>query len=463
MVRASNIITGLDISGSGSLANIHNFIALAPNVTTVFKFTNGCQVIGTSNNIGYSYDGIVIYGDDTYVRLDTLKIGECQNDGFRIENQGTGIRLNLFASSITDCGNLNFNILNPNSTTIGSGFTQLNNSYTVPGSKFYAYLLDTSEDDEGLNILGELHVGTPENPTESVFGEGDSYTRGMLVYSFNGAIYEDISESVKSTSSSPFTFANDNINSCIYIASNLISNKTSDFHKFLGIKMSIITSQQDGEIVAEYYNGSTWVEFNHMTSQSSGDYFRKADNLFTVAPGGYQLRFDPDVEDDWQGSNDPNFNGEDRFWLRFRIVSSPSILPVFEQFKLHSNRHEINGDGFEEDMGAARAIIGISVPWSSFQDAASKLGNQDLYLSDNSFAGMAKNRFRAVGENIGTIMTLPPWVDTSGKLLLVVAVVCNTTGTLEMKATLNNSIDGDLISTGTPGNTIGEQNVLFQI
>ncbi|GAG31086.1 unnamed protein product, partial [marine sediment metagenome] len=38
----------------------------------------------------------------------------------------------------------------------------------------------TSGDDEGINITGQLDVGSPQNPKESCFGEGDSTSNTMM-------------------------------------------------------------------------------------------------------------------------------------------------------------------------------------------------------------------------------------------------------------------------------------------
>jgi len=459
----SSITTILNVIGtSGSTPlSVHvsaiNIFSDSNNITNGIIVDNGAYL--TAKNCHFDRIisvGVKVQGNDTFVQLSNTEINNAIGDALYLPNDGTNVQLSLQSVSTKNISGLDLNIVNESCVVYGSAEMSLNNTYINNLADVYATIVDLEEDAEGFNILGELHVGTPEHPTESVFGEGDSYTRGLTVYTFNGAIYTDISTSVKSPSNSAFTFPNLNVGSAIYLASDLQVNSSGDYHKFFGIKMSVITSQIGGEIIAEYYNGTSWVEFNHMTAQSSGKYYRKADKLFTVDPGGYQVRFNPDMDIDWVKNNDPAFNGHDRYWIRFRITSSPSTLPVFEQFKLHSNRHEINADGFEEDMGTARPIIGISVPWSTFQDAATKLGNQDLYLSDNSYAGMAKNRFNANGQTIGTIITMPPWVDTSGDLRLVVSLLPNSSGTMQMSAILNSSIDGDDIYKATPGNTLGE-------
>jgi hypothetical protein len=458
----TSVDTILDVTGNAAAAaqSVHvsanGINSDSVNVARGAHVDNGSYLTLNDSHIGNAAIGLQVRGTDTYVNVASTEIRNTVGDAIYLPNDGTNVILSVSGLTITDSGGLDLNIENVSCTVYGDIKASLNNTYLHPSANLFATIIDLEPGDEGFNILGELHVGTVENPTESVFGQGDSYTRGMLAYTFDGTNYVDISDAARSSSGSSFGFPNGVVETAIYLSSDLIDNTTADFHKYFGMKLSILTAQIGGTIVAEYDNGSTWVEFAHMISEASGSYYRGANKLFTAAPGNYQLRFDPAMEADWSPTDDPSVGGGNRYWIRFRITSSPSTLPIFEQFKLHSNRHEINADGFEEDMGTARPLIGISVPWSSFQDAGSKLGNTDLYISDNSFAGMAKNTFNTNGQSIGTVITLPPWVDTSGKLQLVVALVCNTTGTLEMTSFLNSTIDGEIIAYATPGDTIGE-------
>ena len=342
-------------------------------------------------------------------------------------------------------------------TLLGSGMSVDEDKLFLDSASVYMAHMSTNEGDEGMGIKGELHVGSPERGAESVFGGGDSYTRGLVAYSYNESTsaYVDISVAVKSYSGSTFTFPNNTVGTAIYVASDLIVNGTSDVHQAFGIKMALTTPQSGGTIVAEYWDGSDWTIFNTMIAESGNKYYRKSNQLFTVDAGSYQLRYNPALETDWTKSNDPSHTGS-RYFVRYRITSSPSTLPVFEQWKLHTDRTELNADGYNEYMGKARSYVTISVPWSTFQDSASKLGDQDLYRSDNCNAGFKKNEFADVGDSIGTVFTLPSWVDTSSVLKLVVIVVPDTTHTLEMTAWLNSSKDGDTIYTSAPGSTVGE-------
>jgi hypothetical protein len=461
-IRDTAIGTILDVAGdAGAVPRaVHvtaiNINADSPNVAIGVDVDNGSYLALKNSHLDSCGIGVKVKGTATFVQMSGVEINNITGDAIYIPNDGTAVTLSVAGISIGGTTGYDLNIENISCTVYGDMKASLNNTSINSLANVYATITDLEEGDEGFNIFGELHVGSVEDPTESVFGQGDSYTRGLLAYTYDGTSYVDISAEVRSSSGSTFTFPNGIAGTAIYISSDLIDNTTADYHQYFGLKMSITIPQIGGSIVAEYDNGSGWVEFAHMVTESGGSYYRGANKLFTAAAGSYQLRFDPALAADWVATDDPAVDINNRYWVRFRIVTAPSQLPTFEQFKLHSSRHEINADGFEEDMGSARPIIGISVPWSSFQDAGSKLGNTDLYISDNSFAGMAKNTFDANGQSIGTVITLPPWVDTSGKLQLVVALVCNTTGTLEMTSFLNSTIDGEIIAYAAPGDTIGE-------
>jgi hypothetical protein len=169
----------------------------------------------------------------------------------------------------------------------------------------------------------------------------------------------------------------------------------------------------------------------------------------------YQVRFNPAMDDDWAKNNVPSVGAIDRYWIRFRITSSPIVLPIFEQFKLHSNRKEINGDGFSEDMGKARAYRTLPINWNTFKDAGSTVGNQDLWLTTNCKTGFSNN-VMSQGDSVGTVTSLPTWVDTSAPLRLRVSGVPVVTGNYTLTAYLNSSNAGDVIDTSDPVSIVGE-------
>jgi len=69
---------------------------------------------------------------------------------------------------------------------------------------------------------------------------------------------------------------------------------------------------------------------------------------------------------------------------------------------------------------------------------------------------MANNVFNNDGDSVGTMLVIPSWADTSAPMRLQAVLSSAVTGTLQMKAWLNRSVDGDTISTSDPTSTAGE-------
>jgi len=478
---SSTITTIIHATGANSLCSVDGLYTNSNNIGTAVHSDSDADVTLFNGRItGDLGDrmGTALRCEGTGSELDVLSTyiqhadygvyadGDCDVDlsAVQIENCDYGIythttgneTIHIHGGCVENSITWDIYLTESTATLVGSGMKVDEDKLYLDAASVYMAHMSTNTGDEGLGVKGELHVGSPEQGSETVLGEGDSYTRGLIAYSYNGSIYTDISDEVKSYTGSSFTFPDLNVNSAIYISSNLTVSSESDYHRFYGIKMNLTTAQVGGEIVAEYWDGASWTEFNTMTAESGGSYYRKSNQLFKVSTGSYQVRFNPNIETDWTKNNVPSYAGGNRYWVRFRITSTLTTAPIFEQWKIHSNRTEINSDGYVEHMGKSRSYIGISVPWSAFQDAASKIGNQDLYKSNNCFAGLANNEFGADGESIGTVITIPPWVDTSAPLNLSVILVTDYSGDLTMKAWLNSSEDGDTISTSSPGSTVGE-------
>ncbi len=408
--ESSVVTTGINLEGSDVKANLHNIVALSSNINRALHF-DSCLVVGTTITLSYCVDGMVILGNNADIKIDTLKILYCQNDGFRIEDIGTNLRISMFATTVSQNVNLNFNILNASALTTGSGFTEVNKSYIVPNSLFYVYLLDVTQGDEALKIFGELHVGSPMRPAESVFGGGESHTLEH-VYTFDGATtYVDKSSEAKSFTGSTFEFAGITAGNCVYIA--------NDFPlTFEGIKLALDAAADlgTGKIIAEYWNG-TWTEFNGCTSKSTPGFLKYAKNYFSQV-GSHHVKFDPFIIEDWI-KNDPVVPAlnTDYYWMRFRVDSDIVSSPVIQQIKIHTNRTEINGDGTIESHSDARTYKKLVV--DSVKPLEGNMQSASIYVDENVGVGLANNRFTAVGDLLGISFELPEDCDTSGPLIFV--------------------------------------------
>lgn len=414
----SAITTLIELDGANVIAVLNNITSFGSGLGTAIIIKNGAEVLGAIGNIQNCTDGLVLSGNNIKVRFDVLKLLNASQDGFRIENVGTGIELKLFATTIVGCQRFNFNVLNPNAIVVGNGFTELDQSFVVPGAKFYAYLLDIKEDDEGLNVIGELHVGLPERPTESVFGEGDSYTRGMLVYTETDlGVFTDVSISARSASGSNFTYPGVEANNAIYVASSLVGEL--DVLDHFGIKTKINTAavKGSGSIIIEYWNGSSWIEVACMEVESSDQYFPHANNYFEQI-GSFHIRYDSQLAIDNWAKYDPMFLGTDYYWIRYRIVSDIDTAPIFEQFKLHTNRSEINADGWIEYFGKARPIGQLNLNFSASKPFEGNMQSQTLYVNEDVGVGFTQNKFTLANDKSGIAGFLPFDFDTSSPIIL---------------------------------------------
>lgn len=283
----------------------------------------------------------------------------------------------------------------------------------------YSIFVDSTEEGEARFILSnELSVGLPERGRESSIGQGDSFVRGMLIYTeTSGGVFTDVSSDAASASSSTFAFPGTAVNSALYVSCDLQNKVEGDYIKFPGVKITTAVAASGGEIVAEYWTGSSWSEFNHMSTESSNTYLPYAKQIFQRI-GSEQVRFDVSISSFWQ-KNDPIGSGTDRFWVRFRVVSALSVAPVFEQFKIHTNRSEINEDGFIEFFGTARPISTLPFDIGSFQAANSSPSNQDLWVGDNIGVGRIENQFDAfTTDRSGLVRPFPNDIDTSSPIRL---------------------------------------------
>ena len=448
--NTSKVTTGIEIIGSAASANMHNISISSADIDLGITIKDGAQVAGTAITMSLLYDGLVLSGNNSRVSFDSIKIAFCQNDGFRIDNTGTNLQLSLFAATIIECTNLNFNVLNPNSIFFGNGFTELIKGFVIDGAGFYGSFLDLAETDEGTNNFGEFHIGTIERPAELTSGEGDSVSRGIVAYTYDGADYVDISTAVKSASGSSFTFPNLLANTAIYISSELI--QSGDVFKHQGIKISVLTAAVlgTGNFIAEYWNGSIWVELNIMECQSGGKYYPNAKSIFENA-GSHQIRYDSQLANDSWAKNDVMSYGTDLYWIRFRIESALTTSPIFEQWKTHASRSEINSDGWVEYFGKARPEGQLGLNFTTGKPFEGAMLDQTIYVSQDIGQGFTKNKFTATGDKLGISGFLPFDLDTSSKIKLQWSGMASASQTIEWTIRWAWVKDGDTYSTSEPG------------
>jgi hypothetical protein len=288
--------------------------------------------------------------------------------------------------------------------------------------------LDVVENDQKTRFFDEISVGIPGQGKELSAGEGDMYVNGMKVYTFNGSTYTDVTEEASSSTGSTFTFPNNSVNTAIYISSQRFESGTMTPVKWLGFKHNCTTAIGGGTLALEYWNGSSWVEFNHISSDAETK-FPFAKQIFQRV-STENVRFSScALLPNWV-TNDPVSLGMNLNWVRIRIVSSPTTLPVFQQIKLHTNHFKTGADGFTEYFGRSRFINSIRLP--NFEAANNSPSNQDLYVSDNLGVGLVENEFEnGTTDRSGQALILPTGIDTSCVVNLNLVFHAQQTGNTE--------------------------------
>ena len=318
------------------------------------------------------------------------------------------------------------------------------------------FFQDEVTGDQGMANWGEFAVGRPEKGSETVLGEGDSYVRGMKVYTYNpsGAVYTDVTTAAAGSTGSTFTFPAVAQNNAIYVASTL--ETASDKLQFFGIKSleTIAAVLGGGAFVVEYWNGAAWAEMEHMSTQSNSPYVQYAETIFERAQSE-QIRFPIAFLSTWT-KNDPMSLGTNYYWMRFRIASAITTAPTFQQFKLHTNRFEINADGVIEHFGASRYPKDLLVHQRLTDDlygaspSSTRINfttNIKITPVDNSFNDNALDGF-------GEIIPLPGGIDTSIPIVIEVIWMANgpNAGNVELEinyASINvgDTLDGTIADT----------------
>lgn len=444
----------LNITGVNSKLVLNSLVSFSPNVGTGILAQDLSETILNALTLNSLVDGIVI-DSGAEIRSTSTTIFDAQNDGIRINDSGTDSLFSCQGCTTLKSANYDVNILSATGTVTGTGQFSSDNVNFVAGAKLIGLVVSDKEDDEGVNVYGEFHVGAPEVGSESVFGEGDSYTRGMLVYTESSVgDFTDVSVIARSASGSTFTFPGITADNAIYVSSSLTN--TSDYLEHLGIKFksTLALVPGTGEVVIEYWNGTTWTEINGMEVSATSPYYPYAKDYFQHE-GSHQIRYDNRLAIDSWTKSDPMNIGEDYYWVRYRIETAITTAPIFEQFKLHTNRFEINSDGWVEYFGKARPLTVIPWDYNSFQPFAASPSNQDLFLFNSPVGpredigvGRIENSFSAGAlDQVGLVIFTPLDMDTSSPLKIRMSYTSNGTGDVEWFVNAGIVKNGDLIST----------------
>lgn len=410
----------------------------------------------SNNSIFYSSNNLIECSSSGACEIDSIITPDNSPYTNGIHITADGINLSLSSSHLhtTDGG---FDIL------IDSGLTGTGTEILIQGEiikekisvpigyssgclSYIIYGIDKGlNNDANVFFDNEVNIGSINNPSELAVGEGDSTTKNMVIFSYNGSTFTNNTTAAKSRINSSF-----NLFSSVTGGNIAYFGETTP-RQFYNIKVNLITpiTIGSGEIEWQYYSSSLgdWTGVNVMSSQSTFPYIQQATGVFMST--GTQIRFDYNsINSDWTTTT---INSQLAYWIRCYIISTITTSPVIQRIKLGTNRTEINQDGFIECYGKAQTEI--TIPINEILQSLGNPSTASFNLSTNvSTLQLPFSQF-AQNQNQGHAykFILPYGVDTSRPLTILIqwAPNNNSNGTVVLFASLITNINQGSIVNGT--------------
>jgi hypothetical protein len=385
---AGHIVTGYRCDGAGSVMLINSIEA--DWVDEVFVSDNGGDLQIWSGSIkNYVYS----------LQTNNSSILHA----FAIENDGSGT-FDLWIRNAGDTFHGNGNEIRADKMSLAAGALVLSSAISfVVG-------------DTGHVILGELSVGSPGNPAESVFGEGDSHVRGMSVFRNTnleiGAWSDITTEMASKTGSTADAFSALTVGAALYIG--------GDEKEFPNLKIDTTAAivLGAGALVWEFSTGAGWTAFLLMAADSVMPYNSYAQDVFGRI-AFEQVRFGTQDMGTWATQA---VNGVTKFWVRARVITAAiTTAPTLQQIKLGTNRTEINADGVVEHYGTGELIKDLTWHQRLVNDlVGAASGNSNILLSPSITLSLIDNQFSNNNvDGVGGIVEVPEGLDTSRPLTML--------------------------------------------
>lgn len=424
----------------------------------------------------FGFESYLVRGGSLVTALQATGTGSIIGATLECQSVTNGLRLSSDSGSIeiraSRFDGLTNDILVDAGLTDGrihvSGSEMSDNKFNTPAGWFDTADVvlgyqDEVEGDKSHRFLSELHVGRPECGRETVLGEGDSYTQGMVVLTTDstagpasdGGNLTDVSAEAASAEGSTFTFQGTAAGHAIMWGSSL--EDASGTLKFWGMKMAQTVAAVEVtplSFIWEIWNGAAWTEVNVMATDADTPYESHANAVFLRANSSEQIRAGITPSTTWARKS---ISGNNLYWFRVRITANLTTAPVFQQSKLHCSRFEVNADGQQECFGNARQTKDLL--WHQrLQDdlAGSSPGNRTInFASGISLTPIDNGFVNGVVDGVGETLAVPDGLDTSLPLTLEIVWVpsTNNTGDVELEsrhaviAAVGSVLDGTIAST----------------
>jgi hypothetical protein len=395
----------------------HNTHIMAGTITTIAEPTGGeIGVDGLTLHSGVTVtNGILMSTTSTEVHLSSVFFDELPTNAVSIQADGVIVNADgcVIQGSTWDWL-VNAALVGTNTELTLSGCSFRAERLSFPpafaaGAAIGALFSDAGvENDRSYRCVSELSVGLPAMPRESSFGEGDSTTAGMVVYSDDGTGTSWVDNTTAAASSAGSTFS--------LFQSTAIGEEAYigaiDPREFYGIKADVTTALAygTGTLVWDYYDGASWLPFDVMCTDADAPYEQYASQCFEAIQN-YQVRFDADNFTGWATNS---VNGTTAYWVRVTITGTVlGTVPVMQRIKLHTRRLEINPTGRVEYFGPQQPDfelpMALSDGFAHFGGAAP--ANKNLNVSANNYITIPNSAFSS-GDGRSWLIPIQVGLDT---------------------------------------------------
>ena len=383
----------------------------------------------------YNSNGLKIgsTGYKSKLRANLLRIENSQDNDIDIAS--TEADITIFSSEI-DSGK----IKNPNSVRFASKYH---------GTESNTYFVTTS---------GDVRFGDKKDKTTLSIGQGKYDNEGIAVLSNDNleiGTWTNNTVAAQSFKGSVFNlFSGTSTDNCMYIGRN---------DSVIGMKVNLVTATTSFtskvDIIYEYWNGSSWIEFKSMVNEASQPAYQKDDSFISYVEK-LHIRFGIKSTTSFV---DKTLDGITKNWVRIRVVNTLVSIPAVEYIKLHTNETKITSNGFIEHFGDSRSVKSLGWTIGNTEPSNASPLNQDVYLSDQLGVGRKENKFAdGATDRLGLCVYLPLDVDNGFPVKLKFAIIgsSGTIGNVEFVARWNTSNVGSNIyrTTGAaPSSSLGEK------
>jgi len=364
------------------------------------QLENNCNSELSLLTLNYNNIGTLIGTNGSTTKLSANSLAINNSVTYDISVLATRANVEIYSSYVDDS-----KIYNPNHVNINIKYNATNY-----GNYYQA-------------ILGDLQIGSANQPSRLGIGEGLYINNGIFIFSNSnlesGTWIDNTVGALSYTVPSFNLFPTGAVGECMYIGSD---------YDIFGFKISMITCTSTmatlNDIVWEFWNGTTWVTFNVMQTYPSYPCHTYM-NAFVSIVSVFNVRFG-------LSTNAPfvtkTLNGKTKKWIRYRIVNALSNVPSGEFVKIHTNSTVVNNDGYIEYFGNARIAKNFQI--TNIYPSNSTPTSNELFITQNVSIGLTNNVFASGSlTKLGFCDKIETDIDISFPLKLNLAFVTNDAST----------------------------------